>query len=383
MPFGSEGEEEGIGLALSGGGFRAMLFHVGALWRMNELGLLDQLARISSVSGGSLTAGRLAVRWRSLNFHDGVATNFNDEVAQPLLRFSGRLVDLPSALCVLIPGLSSARVAASFYARHLVGRATLQDLPDEPRFVFNSTHLASATSWRFSKPYMGCYRLGLIRGPNEKLAAVLAASAAFPPFLSPLTLSLHPDSYEKTSGADLYDRVELRRTVALTDGGTYDNLGLETVWRRYKTVLSSDAGGVGTVKSGRHWWWHRQILRVIDTSTGQAGSLRRRALVSDFRERRKIGTLWRTGTDITEYPATSPFTVHPDWRFNLSAVRTRLNPFTEEERSRLANWGYLVADVALRSWVVKQAPSPVTLPFPKYGFSEPPPLGRTGAAGEQ
>ena len=30
----------GIGLCLSGGGYRAMLFHVGAIWRLNELGLL-------------------------------------------------------------------------------------------------------------------------------------------------------------------------------------------------------------------------------------------------------------------------------------------------------------------------------------------------------
>src|SRR5262245_28221555 len=47
----------GIALCLSGGGYRAMLFHLGALWRLNEAGLLSQLKRISSVSGGSITAG--------------------------------------------------------------------------------------------------------------------------------------------------------------------------------------------------------------------------------------------------------------------------------------------------------------------------------------
>lgn len=40
MPFGSEGVEVGIGLALSGGGFRVTLFHCGVLWRLNELGYL-------------------------------------------------------------------------------------------------------------------------------------------------------------------------------------------------------------------------------------------------------------------------------------------------------------------------------------------------------
>src|SRR5450759_332486 len=51
--------EPGIGLALSGGGFRAMLFHAGALLRLNELGVLSRVARISSVSGGSIAAGYL------------------------------------------------------------------------------------------------------------------------------------------------------------------------------------------------------------------------------------------------------------------------------------------------------------------------------------
>ena len=55
--------QEGIALCLSVGGYRAMLFHLGALWRLNELGHLSRLARISSVSGGSITAGALAKNW--------------------------------------------------------------------------------------------------------------------------------------------------------------------------------------------------------------------------------------------------------------------------------------------------------------------------------
>src|SRR3990167_4758947 len=58
--------EEGIALCLSGGGYRAMLYHAGALWRLNELGLLSQLKRVSSVSGGSIAAGVLALQWKDL-----------------------------------------------------------------------------------------------------------------------------------------------------------------------------------------------------------------------------------------------------------------------------------------------------------------------------
>jgi NTE family protein len=54
MPFGSEDVQPGIGLALSGGGFRATLFHCGALWCLNELGYLPKLNRISSVYAQSL-----------------------------------------------------------------------------------------------------------------------------------------------------------------------------------------------------------------------------------------------------------------------------------------------------------------------------------------
>src|SRR4051812_41471902 len=54
--------------ATSGGGYRAMLFHAGAIFRMNELGLLPKLDRVSSVSGGSMTAAALAVAYPRLAY---------------------------------------------------------------------------------------------------------------------------------------------------------------------------------------------------------------------------------------------------------------------------------------------------------------------------
>ena len=58
---GSEDKERrpGVGLALSGGGFRATLFHIGALWRLNELGYLPKPKEVTSVSGGSITVAAL------------------------------------------------------------------------------------------------------------------------------------------------------------------------------------------------------------------------------------------------------------------------------------------------------------------------------------
>ena len=65
--------EAGIGLCLSGGGYRAMLFHIGALWRLYDAGLLGTVKRISSVSGGSITAGLLGLSWGQLSFRPSAA----------------------------------------------------------------------------------------------------------------------------------------------------------------------------------------------------------------------------------------------------------------------------------------------------------------------
>jgi NTE family protein len=49
-----------LALCLSGGGYRATLFHLGAARRPHELGLLGRLETISSVSGGSVFADCVA-----------------------------------------------------------------------------------------------------------------------------------------------------------------------------------------------------------------------------------------------------------------------------------------------------------------------------------
>ena len=58
---------DGVALCLSGGGYRAMLFHVGVVWRLHDAGWLKRLDRVSSVSGGSITAGALALAWPKLD----------------------------------------------------------------------------------------------------------------------------------------------------------------------------------------------------------------------------------------------------------------------------------------------------------------------------
>src|SRR5947208_7713329 len=83
----------GIALCLSGGGYRAMLFHLGSLWRLNELGQLAKIDRISSVSGGSIVAGALGLAWPKLDFDEaGVARGFASAVLDPVRRLAGETI---------------------------------------------------------------------------------------------------------------------------------------------------------------------------------------------------------------------------------------------------------------------------------------------------
>ena len=119
----------GMALCLSGGGYRAMVFHLGALWRLNDGGLLGKLKRVSSVSGGSITAGMLGLKWTRLSFNaQGVASNLLDEVIQPVLDLAGHTLDLISVVEGAInPFKSIADEIADAYRNHQIGRASCRE----------------------------------------------------------------------------------------------------------------------------------------------------------------------------------------------------------------------------------------------------------------
>src|SRR5204862_8110662 len=72
-----------IGLALSGGGFRATLYHLGLVRFLRDAGLLSQVTHITSVSGGSIMAAHLALNWGR---YTGEADEF-DAAASEFLDF--------------------------------------------------------------------------------------------------------------------------------------------------------------------------------------------------------------------------------------------------------------------------------------------------------
>jgi NTE family protein len=356
----------GIALCLSGGGYRAMLFHLGSLWRLNELGYLSRLDRVSSVSGGSITAGALAHAWAKLDFgENGVARAFGAEVVDPIRRLGGRTVDVPTILLgALLPGSIGNRLAGA-YARHLFGDATLQDLPDRPRFVFNATNLQSGVLWRFAKPYMADYRVGRIDRPTVRLALAVAASSAFPPVLSPVRPKLDLSAYVRGQGT--LEAPEYRRAPMLTDGGVYDNLGLETAWKRFQTVLVSDGGGQYQPQPDVKANWLDQTRRVIGTIDSQVRALRKRQVIGGLAAGARSGAYWSIWSEVADFHLADALEA-PDARTKeLARLSTRLKKLDEVLQMRLVNWGYAICDTALRKHVEPAAPRPTVLPYPDAG----------------
>ena len=138
------------------------------------------------------------------------------------------------------------------------------------------------------------YRVGKVGKPQQRLAVAVAASSAFPPFLSPLTLHLDVADYEPGTGKDLQREEYMRRPV-LTDGGVYDNLGLETAWKRYRTILVSDGGGHFSSNSGSWPNWGVQAHRVLGVIDSQVRALRKRQVLGGYRLPKRDGVPWRDG----------------------------------------------------------------------------------------
>jgi NTE family protein len=375
--------DPGTALCLSGGGFRAMLFHTGVLWRMNELGLLKPLKRVSSVSGGSITAGVLGLAWTKLAFDgQGIAQRYQDEVVAPIRRFAGQTFDWKAILAgLLLPGSVGDHMIEA-YRDHLFGKATLQDLPDDaagegPRFVLNATNLQSAVLWRFSRPYAADYLVGRIEKPTIELAVAVAASAGFPPLLSPIELKLDENAMgvnDPKLGPEPLHHPPYTTHVVLTDGGVYDNLGLETVWKKYETVFVSDGGGHVGPDEDPAGNWISQLRRVLGVIDSQVRALRKRQVVGSYLvpagdPLHRKGAFWAIWTPIEEYGLSDALDCPRDATAVLAETATRLSGLQPVVQERLINWGYAACDASLRRNYDPALTAPTSFPYPGSGVA--------------
>jgi NTE family protein len=268
----------------------------------------------------------------------------------------------------------SEEVAAA-YDKYLFHGRTLQDLPSDrsdpdatvkgPRFVLNATNVKTGSLWRFSKPYMADYRIGMIDWPRLPLAVAVAASSAFPPFLSPMRINLDDFNFRAGVPQPPPSR-SLRSEAVLTDGGVYDNLGLEPVWKHYQTVLISDGGRKmdDDQAPATDWAWHSR--RLIDLLQHEISNLRRRQAITSFQQNTRSGTYWGIQTDIDHYqfPGALVSHVSPATQ-RIAQIETRLAAMSEHTQELIMNWGYAVCDAAIRKHVLPNFAGPAAKwPFP-------------------
>jgi NTE family protein len=354
--------EDGIALCLSGGGYRAMIFHLGVIWYLEDAGILPKLARISSVSGGSITAGVLALAWTRLSSAPDRKKAFQELVVGPLRKMAATTIDTKAVLGgVLAPGTVSDRIIKR-YKDLLFGERTLQDFPDEPRFVINATNVQTGSLFRFSKPYIGDWQVGRCLVPKRSVAEAVAASSAFPPVLSPVRLEFSAQDFDADPGP--CHREPFTTKVMLTDGGVYDNMGIETAWKRCKTILVSDAGGKMQPEEEPHANWAQHSLRINSLIDNQVRSLRKRQIVSAFRGGVRKGAYWGMWTDPAEYSITSKLDLPTARAGELARTPTRLRAMPDKLQQQLINFGYGMAERAVRSYYDPNAHAAPGFPYP-------------------
>jgi NTE family protein len=151
----------------------------------------------------------------------------------------------------------------------------------------------------------------------------------------------------------------------LSDGGVYDNLGLEAAWKSYRTILVSDGGGKMQAQDAVSWDWGRQSYRVNEVIDNQVRNLRKRQTIAGFQRSDRTGTYWGIRSNAKAFgpPAGSLPTPVEQTRI-LAETKTRLAAMDELLQKRLINWGYAACDVAVRRWVSPDADAPSGFPYP-------------------
>ncbi|MDP9350679.1 MAG: patatin-like phospholipase family protein, partial [Chloroflexota bacterium] len=243
----SRDRRRGTALCLSGGGYRAALFHLGGCRRLNELGVLSGLDTISSVSGGSIFAAFLASHVWSWPQSGVKISDWEEKIAAPFRRLAARNLRTVPLLRRLLPWnwnheSVSVETLEAMLRTH-VTNLRLGDLPEQPLFVFSATDMAYGVNWTFQRGRIGDYQVGYLRPAHDyPVARAVAASSCFPPFFAPLPVGIVPSDLRGGTVPRTGEREQLVRNLRLTDGGVYDNMGLEPVWKTHRTVLVSDGG---------------------------------------------------------------------------------------------------------------------------------------------
>ena len=331
-----------VALCLSGGGFRNALFHLGAVRRLNELGILCKVTTVSAVSGGTTLAAHLAKtcdRWSSQPLD---SETWEREIAAPFRRITSENLSARAVLKGWLPWYWLTDRAVETLARDMakrgLGAMPLQSLPERPRFIFCATDLVSGTQWLFDR--------SSDEGWNVATAAAVS-SWLLPPF----------------TGSKF-------RRVSLADGGVADYRGVEPVWQTHDTLLVSDGGDMFQPQWGQSMLW--SLTRLAATVSHHAQLYQKRWLLSSLMSGRFRGGYWSIDSSplrfqmdrSTRFYGYSPALA----RDVIATIRIDYDEISTAEAAVLENHGYLLAEAATRTHAKHLATvdAPLRIPHPAW-----------------
>jgi predicted acylesterase/phospholipase RssA len=236
-----------FGLALSGGGFRASLYHLGLVRFLRDAGLLSGVSHITSVSGGSIMAAHLVLNWDryngSANEFDAAASEFLSFVRLDVRnRITRRFpLTLPLRWPRRLLGQSNRKLTRTglleyHYEKYLYGDTSLFELPQKPQLHILATNLSEGCLCSFNRHGLlmvrrrpgHSFRLDHVHVGLATVPMAVTASSAFPGFFPPVELT----------GADIGASAGEFGRQAYTDGGVFDNLGVRMFRCLERTLLA-------------------------------------------------------------------------------------------------------------------------------------------------
>lgn len=240
-----------IGLALSGGGMRAIIFHLGVLKYLAERKLLENIEYISTVSGGSICIALIYsnnnMRWAG---SEEYLTRILPNIEKILLK-----IDIESKLIIrsIVDILhifdTKSKKLATTMKKYLGIEGKIGDLERRPTWCINAVTYETGMRFFFSQEWCGDRSIGYFRGEEVKVGEAISASAGFPILIG--VYKLKRELYEWYDITGIKKVEQPRGKLHLWDGGVYDNLGLEPIYelmteersiKRINFCIISDAG---------------------------------------------------------------------------------------------------------------------------------------------
>ncbi|NWE28767.1 patatin-like phospholipase family protein [Pseudomonas gingeri] len=369
-PAVSIGQSPDFALALSGGGVRAMVFHLGVLKYLAEQNALERVSQVSTVSGGSLLVGLMlhenGGQWpASTVFLQTIYPRLREQLCSRSLLWSALRQLLNPLNWRFI--LSRANLLELGLRNEWGVTGLLSEIGARPDWSINGTTAENGKRFRFKRTTMGDYSIGYAATLGVPLAKALAVSAAFPGGIGPLALDSRRFKWmQRGWNAPLDSAVEATLpfpTLHLYDGGVYDNLGLEPFFdaatgrsKRYEyPIVVSDAGAPlkPGFQAGMLSPW--RLKRLSDIMSDQSRALRTRTFVEYLNQAPGRGGYLGIASALIEAPAGS------DAAFAASFA-TSLDRLEPEVFDRIARHGHAVAQTTDRHYAVLLPPAVTARP---------------------